>query len=96
MNTYKVQVIVHVNNKSKYYDVYIKGSNIYDVRLDAINFVKKSLDKLGYSKEEINKADVGLGAQRPGLWEDSVHEPNSIYDGDWYGHDELLYKGGDE
>lgn len=96
MNTYKVQVIVHVNNKSKYYDVYIKGSNIYDVRLDAINFVKKCLDKLGYSEEEINKADVGLGAQRPGLWEDSVHELNSIYDGDWYGHDELLYKGGDE
>lgn len=96
MNTYKVQVIGHVNNKSKYYDVYIKGSNIYDVRLDAINFVKKYLDKLGYSRGEINKVYVGLGAQRPCLFEDSIHEPNSIYDGDWYGHDELLYKGGDE
>ena len=92
MNTYKVQVIVHENNKSKYYDVYIKGSNIYDVRLDAINFVKKHLDKLYHN----SKAYVGLGAQRPRLLEDNVHEPNSIYDGDWYGHDELLYKGGDE
>ena len=89
LQKYKVQVVVNENYVTRYYDVYVLGSNIIDVRASAINFVKSNLRNLYHSLN----AYVDIGNERScicSMYDN--HTINAIYNGDWYGQDELLFK----
>ena len=89
MCKFKVQTFLRTN-RTIYFNVYVKGSN---PATQAKELVKKYAIGKGYGVDPY----VGIGNN--GIvpcdqYDD--HFINCVYDGDWYGHDKLLYKGGDK
>lgn len=87
MVKFKVQTWIRLG-RTIYLDVYVKGVN---PRMQARELTKKYAFSKGYG---VNP-DIGFGNNRETPCDQyDKHLVNCIYDGDWYGHDELLYKGG--